>query len=74
MSNILRLVSGQVDNNHVDELESQLNEARNEIQSLSTKVAKLTADGVNILVIIFTKLCHKRMCVNIVGPETLSMK
>jgi len=45
MSNILRLVSGQVDNNHVDELESQLNEARNEIQSLSTKVAKLTADG-----------------------------
>ena len=50
MSNILRLVSGQVDSNHVEELESQLNEARNEIQTLSTKIAKLTTDGVNILV------------------------
>ena len=50
MSNILRLVSGQVDSNHVEELDSQLNEARNEIQTLSTKIAKLTTDGVNILV------------------------
>lgn len=56
MSNILRLVSGQVDRNHVEELESQLNEARNEIQTLSTKIAKLTTDGVNILVLFISRV------------------
>ena len=56
MSNILRLVSGQVDSNHVEELESQLNEARNEIQTLSTKIAKLTTDGVNILVLFISRV------------------
>ena len=61
MSNILRLVSGQVDSNHVEELESQLNEARNEIQTLSTKIAKLTTDVVNILTFVYKQSCVKLM-------------
>ena len=61
MSNILRLVSGQVDRNHVEELESQLNEARNEIQTLSTKIAKLTTDGVNILTFVYQQSCVEQM-------------
>lgn len=61
MSNILRLASGQVDSNHVEVLESQLNEARNEIQTLSTKLTKISSDEVNIMLIMCIT-CHSCLC------------
>ncbi|KAF6033028.1 SPDL1 [Bugula neritina] len=39
MSNIIRMASGQVDSNHVTELENQLTEARNEIRYLTLKLS-----------------------------------
>lgn len=46
MSNVLRMASGQVDSQHVSEMESQLHEARAEVQSLTAKLNKLSSSEV----------------------------
>lgn len=47
MSDVLRMASGQVDSLHVAELETQLHEARSEIQVLNTKLNKMKSSGVS---------------------------